>query len=284
MVEIGTGLPNQIRNVRPDTIPEFARRAEQAGFSTLSTVGRTAYPGVQDTVALAAAAGATSRIGLLSGVMLAPTWPAVLLAKELAGIDGISGGRLTAGVGVGVRPDDFVAEGYGTSGRGARFDRDLETYAAVWEGKPVGGGTNPAVPQGTRKVPLLFGGFAPAALDRMARWGEGYVGGSLPPAMVGPSFEAAREAWRRGGREGSPRIVALAYYSLTDGDAGRDNVYDYYSVTPDFAKITAGAVCTTPEAVRETIAAYTDLGADEILFNPGTDNVDEVARLAEVVF
>jgi alkanesulfonate monooxygenase SsuD/methylene tetrahydromethanopterin reductase-like flavin-dependent oxidoreductase (luciferase family) len=111
-VKIGIGLPNQVRNLNPEVIPQWAVKAEEAGFSTLGTVGRYAYPGVSDTVALAAAAGATSRIGLLSHVLLATTWPAYLLAKEVAGIDGVSGGRLTLGIGVGIREDDFVAEGY----------------------------------------------------------------------------------------------------------------------------------------------------------------------------
>jgi alkanesulfonate monooxygenase SsuD/methylene tetrahydromethanopterin reductase-like flavin-dependent oxidoreductase (luciferase family) len=92
-MKIGIGLPNQVRNVNPVIIPEWAAKSEQAGFSTLGTVGRIAYPGVMDTVALAAAAGATSTIGLLSSVLLAPVWPASLLAKEAAGIDGVSGGR-----------------------------------------------------------------------------------------------------------------------------------------------------------------------------------------------
>jgi alkanesulfonate monooxygenase SsuD/methylene tetrahydromethanopterin reductase-like flavin-dependent oxidoreductase (luciferase family) len=146
--KIGIGLPNQVRDVRPTIIPPWAAAAEEAGFSSLGTVGRVAYPGVMDTVALAAAAGATSTIGLLSNVLVAPLWPAALLAKEAAGIDGVSGGRLTLGVGVAIRPDNFVADGHGPGGRGKRFDRDLEVYRHVWQGNPVGGGPNPAVTPG----------------------------------------------------------------------------------------------------------------------------------------
>lgn len=283
-MRIGTGLPNQIRDVRPDVLPAWAALAEQEGFELLTTVGRYAYPGVSDTVALAAAAAVTSRIELVSGIMLATTWPAALLAKEAAGIDGVSGGRLTLGVGAGMRPDDFVAEGHGHAGRGARFDRDLETYREIWDGAPVGGGSNPAVPAGTRRVPLLFGAFAPAALDRMARWGEGYIGGSLPAAMVAPSYEAARESWQRAGREGSPRLVALVYYSLGDGEKGKANIFDYYSVTADFAKIAADAVCDTPQKVKEALTSFADLGVDDIVFNSGTDDIEDVKRLAEIVF
>jgi alkanesulfonate monooxygenase SsuD/methylene tetrahydromethanopterin reductase-like flavin-dependent oxidoreductase (luciferase family) len=282
-MKIGIGIPNQVRNMRPEVVPAWARIAEEAGFASLTTVGRLAYPGLSDTVALTAAAAVTSRIELISGVLLATTWPGPLLAKELAGIDGVSGGRLTLGLGVGQRPDDFIAEGYGSRGRGARLDRDLETYRGIWRGEPVGGGANPAVPPGTRQIPMLFGGMAPAALDRMARWGEGYIGGSVPAPMAAPAFGAARDAWRRAGREGAPRLVALAYFALGDSDKGRQNVYDYYSVSGAFGEIVAGAVCDSPEKVKETISSFADIGVDEISFNTGTDDVDEVKRLADIV-
>jgi alkanesulfonate monooxygenase SsuD/methylene tetrahydromethanopterin reductase-like flavin-dependent oxidoreductase (luciferase family) len=283
-MKVGIGIPNQVRNMRPAVVPAWARLAEEAGFASLTTVGRQAYPGLSDTVALAAAAAVTSRVELISGVLLATTWPGPLLAKELAGIDGVSGGRLTLGLGVGQRPDDFIAAGYGSNGRGARMDLDLQTYRDIWRGEPVGGGPNPAVPPETRQIPMLFGGFAPAALDRMARWGEGYIGGSVPAPMAAPAFDAARDAWQRAGRQGAPRLVALAYFALGDSDKGRQNVHDYYSVAPGFAEIVAGAVCDSPAKVREAISSFADLGVDEISFNTGTDDVDEVKRLADIVF
>ncbi|OXM62334.1 LLM class flavin-dependent oxidoreductase [Amycolatopsis vastitatis] len=283
-MKIGIGLPNQVRDMRPDVIPAWAAKAEEAGFSTLGTVGRIAYPGVMDTVALAAAAGATSRIGLISNVLLGTVWPPVLLAKEIAGIDGVSGGRLTLGIGIGGRPDDFVADGLGPKGLGKRIDADLEVYRDVWNGKPVGGGDNPAVPPGTREVPLLFGGFAPKALARMAKWGEGYVAGSVPPDMVAGSFDQARTAWREAGREGEPRLVAIAYFALGEPETGRAKVHDYYSyMGEEGAGFIASGVRTTPDAVREAVQAFGDLGADELIFNPATDELDDIARLGGLV-
>jgi alkanesulfonate monooxygenase SsuD/methylene tetrahydromethanopterin reductase-like flavin-dependent oxidoreductase (luciferase family) len=270
--------------MRPSVIPTWARAAESAGFTSLGTVGRYAYPGVSDTVALAAAAAVTSRIELVSGILLGPVWPGPLLAKELAGIDGVSGGRLTVGLGVGIRQDDFVVEGYGHAGRGRRFDRDLEHFREVWRGETVGAGPNPAVPPGTRQVPMLFGGQAAAALERMARWGEGYVGGSVPAAMVAPAFDAARAAWGEAGRDGAPRLVALAYFALGDGERGRANVHDYYSVTAEFADLVASNISDTPEKVRATIASFEEIGADDLILNPGTDDEDEIKRLADIVF
>jgi hypothetical protein len=102
--------------------------------------------------------------------------------------------------------------------------------------------------------------------------------------MVAPSFDAARDAWQRAGRDGSPRLVALAYYALGDGEKGKANIYDYYSVSPDFAELAASAVCDTPAKVKEAISAFSDLGADALVFNCGTDDVEEIKRLADIVF
>jgi alkanesulfonate monooxygenase SsuD/methylene tetrahydromethanopterin reductase-like flavin-dependent oxidoreductase (luciferase family) len=283
-VKIGIGIPNQVRNVDASIIGPWAARAEEAGFSTLGTVGRIAYPGMADTVALAVAAGATSRIGLFSNVLLGPPWPAVLLAKEIAGIDGASGGRLTLGLGLGNRTDDFVVDGLPPKGLGKRMDADLEVYRSVWAGEPVGGGTNAAVPAGTRQVPLMFGGIAPAALARMARHGIGYVGASFPPAMVAPSFDAARTAWKEAGREGQPKLTAIAYFAFDDYETGRANVYDYYSVAGDqIAGLVADNVSFGADRVRATMKAFEDLGADELILNPTVPDLGQIGKLAEVV-
>jgi alkanesulfonate monooxygenase SsuD/methylene tetrahydromethanopterin reductase-like flavin-dependent oxidoreductase (luciferase family) len=282
-LKIGIGIPNQVRNVNAGVIPQWAVTAEQAGFSTLGTVGRLAYPGVMDTVALAAAAGATRTIGLFTNVILAPAWPGVLFAKEVAGIDGVSGGRLTLGIGVGQRPDDFLVEGFGPEDRGRRMDRDLDQYRSVWGGEPVGGGANPAVPAGTRQIPLLFGAGSPRALKRMAEQGEGYVAPSVPAAMAGQTFDAARAAWREAGREGEPRLVAIAYFAIADPEKGRANVGDYYAGSGPFVDIAVNGVRTTAAEITEAVKEFEALGAEELLLNPTSDDLNEISRLAELV-
>jgi alkanesulfonate monooxygenase SsuD/methylene tetrahydromethanopterin reductase-like flavin-dependent oxidoreductase (luciferase family) len=286
-VRIGIGLPNQVRDVRASVIPQWAVQAESAGFSTLGSIGRLAYPGVMDTVALAAAAGATSTIGLLSTVLLGPTWPGALLAKEAAGIDGVSGGRLRLGLGIGnpdMRADDFVVPGLSGKGRGKRFDADLATYRSVWRGEPFGGGPNPGVPAGTREVPLLIGGGAPASFERMARWSQGYVAGGSPAPQTGESFDKARTAWQAAGRDGSPQLVAIGYFAFGDVDKGRANARNYYIAAGDeFADMVAGGVSAGPDAVRATVRAFEEIGTDELILHPVLDDLDEIARLADAV-
>lgn len=160
----------------------------------------------------------------------------------------------------------------------------METYHEVWEGRPFGGGENPAVPAGTRAVPLLFGGMgAPAAFARMAKWGRGLIGGSLPAQIVGPVFDAARAAWEEAGRDGSPHLVALNYFVLDDVDKGRAAVGDYYAASGPAAEVITSGVRTSAQSLKQTIAEYEEIGADEILFNPGVAELDEISRLAEIV-
>lgn len=277
-MHIGIGLPNQVRNVAASVIPRWAVDAERAGFSTLATIGRYAYPGVMDTVALAAAAGATTKINLLSAVLLAPTWPAALLAKEIASIDGVSGGRLTLGVGVGSLEEEFVTPGLGLAGRGKRLDEDLETYRKLWRGE----GLNPVVPIGTRQVPVLVGGYSTKSMSRMVRWGDGYIGGALPLSMTTPTFTEAKRAWREGGRTGKPKLVVLAYFVLGDTELGLANVRHFYQQAPDHIASSV-VICTSPASVRELINQYTQLDVDQIVFIPGDDSLDEISRLADAI-
>jgi alkanesulfonate monooxygenase SsuD/methylene tetrahydromethanopterin reductase-like flavin-dependent oxidoreductase (luciferase family) len=285
-VRHGIGLPNQIRDVNPAIIPSWASRAEAAGFTSLATIGRIAYPGVMDTVALAAAAAATTTtIGLTSTVMLTTTQPAILLAKELAGIAGISGNRLTLGVGIGGdRPDDYVVESLPPSGLGRRMDRDLALYQSIWRGDPVGGGNNPAVPPSTQPIPLMFGGSAQAVYRRMARWGEGYIGGSLPVSMVEPMFESSRRAWREADRKGEPKLVAIAYFAFADEDLARKTVYDYYRAAGDaIATMIAGSVHIGSSAIKTAAASFKEIGADELILNPAIADPNEIGKLADAV-
>ena len=282
-MRIGIGLPNQVRDVHAPVIPAWARRAEEAGFATLGTTGRVAYPGVMDTVALATAAGATTTIGLLSQVLVATAWPGALLAKEAASIDGVSGGRLTLGIGVGIREDDFVVPGHGPRDRGARMDRDLATYRSMWAGEPVPGSPNPAVPAGGRQVPLLFGATTPAAYRRMAESSDGYIAASVPAALASGAFDAARAAWQAAGRPGQPRLVGLNYFALGDPDRGRANIADYYAATPEYQDIVVDGVHTDAESLRDAVKQFEALGADELILGPGTDDLDEITRLADIV-
>ncbi len=132
-MDIGIGLPNAVRGVDRPGIVDWARRAEEAGFSSLGTLDRLVYPGYESLIAVAAAAAVTERIRLATDILLAPLRiNTALLAKQAATIDQLSGGRLVLGLGVGAREDDYQASGVDFHKRGALFDKQLEDLARHW--------------------------------------------------------------------------------------------------------------------------------------------------------
>jgi len=145
-VKIGIGIPNTVPGTPGRLLLDWARRAEERGFSGLATLDRVIYPSYDSLAVLAAAAGATSRIELMTNILLAPVYPPVLLAKSAASIDQLSGGRLTLGVAPGARLDDYAAVGQDFHTRGQLFDDALEVLHRAWSGEPVG-------PGGTRQRP-----------------------------------------------------------------------------------------------------------------------------------
>src|SRR5213078_4285803 len=138
-MDIGIGLPATIPGVTREELLSWAPRAEERGFSSLGTIDRLVYPNYESLIALAAAAAVTDRIRLLTDILLAPLrGNGAVLAKQAATLDALSGGRLSLGVGVGVRPDDFEAAGVDYDGRAALMDGLLAEMRAVWGGEERG--------------------------------------------------------------------------------------------------------------------------------------------------
>src|SRR5215467_751048 len=146
-MEIGIGLGNALPGMTGSTMVDWARRAEQRGFRSLATLDRIVYPSYDSLTALAVAAGATSRIGLFTNILLTPVYPPVWLAKATASLDALSGGRLTLGLGVGGRPDDFAAMDRPMARRGQLFDETLDLLHRAWAGESVTGDEFPVTPQ-----------------------------------------------------------------------------------------------------------------------------------------
>jgi alkanesulfonate monooxygenase SsuD/methylene tetrahydromethanopterin reductase-like flavin-dependent oxidoreductase (luciferase family) len=283
VVDISIGLPNTLAHTGPLMI-DWARRAEERGFTSLATIDRIVYPTFDTLTSLSVAAGATSRIGLLSGVLLTPLYPPVWLAKATAALDAMSGGRLTLGLGVGGREDDFRAMDREMGRRGRDMDRALGIMRTVWAGETLPGDAFPVAPALARPVNVLIGGASDAAVRRTVEYGQGWIAGGGPPEGAAPMIARIREAWRDAGREGEPRFAALAYFGLSDEEASAAALRSYYGFLGDFADVVAGSALRTPQGVRDTVRACQDVGITEVVFDPTVASVDEVDRLADIVF
>jgi alkanesulfonate monooxygenase SsuD/methylene tetrahydromethanopterin reductase-like flavin-dependent oxidoreductase (luciferase family) len=123
-MEIGIGLPATIPGTRGSLVLDWARRADSGPFSSLGIIHRLIYPNYEPLVTLAAAV--TERVRLMSTVLIAPLRGAGVLAKQAASVDALSGGRLTLGLGVGAREDDFQAAPAPFHDRARRFEEQLD--------------------------------------------------------------------------------------------------------------------------------------------------------------
>lgn len=289
-MRIGIGLPNPVPGTPGSALPAWARRAEERGFAGLATIDRVAYPNHDSLATLAVAAAVTSRIALVTNILLGPVYPTVLLAKTAATIDQVSGGRLTLGLAPGGRPDDYAAVDRDFGSRGRAFDAQLDLLHRAWRGEPVvadapGRAVCPPPTHGSR-VPVLLGGTSDATLRRLARWGAGWTVGGAAPDAAGAFIERVRNAWREAGRDGEPRLAALLYFSLGDDvvDESRGYLRDYYAFTGPYADQIAASALRSPAAIRDAVTAFTDIGCTELYFDATSSAVHQVDRLADVVF
>ncbi|WP_405142964.1 LLM class flavin-dependent oxidoreductase [Sphaerisporangium sp. NBC_01403] len=282
-MNVGLGLPIG----EPDSLASWARRAEAGPFSTLGLLDRIVYDNPEPLVTLAAIAGATSRIRVMTEVLVAPLRQTALLAKETATLDRVSGGRFTLGVGVGVREDDFRAAGVEYRRRGRRLDEQMATLRRVWSGEAYGDGIGPIGPAPARRggPEVLFGGFVPATADRIARWGDGFLGAMFSPDEMGRFFRTVERSWQVAGRAGRPRLVAQANVALGPEpvvDEARRAISAYYNFIDYRDKVVAGML-TTPEAIRGSVTAFTDAGADEVMLYCWSSDIAQIDRIADIL-
>jgi alkanesulfonate monooxygenase SsuD/methylene tetrahydromethanopterin reductase-like flavin-dependent oxidoreductase (luciferase family) len=284
-MEIGIGLPNAVPGTRGEELTEFARRAEKRGFSSLGTIDRLVYPNYDPLIALAAAAAVTERIGLLTSILIAPLRPnAAMLAKNAASVHALSGGRLTLGMAIGAREDDYDASGLSTRHRGEKFDDQIEEIRRIWSGEERGyaGAIGPPADPPPK---IVIGGSADASFRRAAQLGDGWMMGGGAPDQFAASAQAVREAWSEAGREGVPRVMALAYFGLgPDGQRdAEETLKDYYEWLGDAKDQIAASAATDPDTVRNYASAFEEAGCDELVLFPTSSDPEQVDLLADAV-
>lgn len=287
-MEIGIGIPNTVPGATGSQLLEWARRAETAGFSSLATIGAVSYPGYEELTVFAAAGAVTERIRFVSNVLLAPARSAAELAKQAATVDQLTNGRLTLGLASGWRASDFELVDRDYKTRGKRFDQLLRDLQKAWAGEPMLPGTREVGPPTVQKpgVPILVGGMNDTMPQRVAEFGVGWTAGGLPPDAVAGMAEKVKAAWKEAGREGQPKITALAYFGLGGVEqATRDYLLDYYRPMGDeMAQMIAGSALQSADAVKGAVQAFEAVGVDEFILDPTTSDPDQVDKLAEVVF
>jgi len=264
---------------RPEIIRAVAEAAEAGGFATLwcgehvvqvdspasrypySADGRIAVPADADwldpLLTLSFAAAVTSRIGLATGMLLLPEHNPVVVAKQAATLDRLSGGRATLGVGIGWSAEEFAALGVPFAHRGRRTAEYVAALRVLWS-QDVASFAGEFVrftgirvypkPARGRRVPVVMGGNSDAALNRAAALADGWYGFNLPAAAVAERVGFLAAACGRHGRATSDLTVAVA---LSDGHPALLPALAAAGVTE---LVLVGAPPADPDAAREWVA------------------------------
>lgn len=271
----GLGLPTTTPGATGALLLDWARQADDhnSPFSSLAVLDRLVYESIDPFVGLGAAAAVTERIRLATMISIGPLRSPAMLAKQASSVNLVAGGRLTLGLGIGARLDDYAAAGADHRDRGAKLSEQLAHLRSERSTNRV------AEPP----MELLVGGNSGAALARMARYADGYAHGGGPPRAFASAATRARAAWHDLGRPGEPKLWGQAYFALGDPDKGTGYLRDYYAFTGPFAETVAAANLTSARAIKDLVRGYAAEGCDELVLLPTVSDIAEVERLAAVL-
>ncbi|MBM2805205.1 MAG: class flavin-dependent oxidoreductase [Deltaproteobacteria bacterium] len=286
-MRIALGLPSRIASATGELMLEWITRAERGPFSSLVVTDRVVSQALEPLAVLAMAAGATQRIRLMTSVIIGPTRETTLLARQAATIDTLCAGRLTLGVGIGVRKNDYLATGENFHRRGRRSEEQFALLRRLWAGEALSADTGPIGPPALRPggPELLIGGYVPAIAARIGKWGDGYMapGGGEPAAMQ-KMWRDILQAWQDNHRQAQPRWVGASYFAL--GPIAVEQATSYinanYGYNPELAARRLRGIPTSTEAVETAIKRQADMGVDEFILRPCAEDLDQMKRLAEV--
>jgi alkanesulfonate monooxygenase SsuD/methylene tetrahydromethanopterin reductase-like flavin-dependent oxidoreductase (luciferase family) len=274
-MNVGVGLPTTVPGTTGAQLLDWARRADAGPFSSVGVLDRVVYDSLDPFTALAAAAGVTSRVRLATMIAIGPLRPTGVLAKQAASVHALSGGRLTLGLAVGARTEDYEAAGVESRGRGRKLTEQLAYIRGGVDGDRVG----PA----RAGMELLVGGLSGQAFSRMARYADGYAHGGGPPRAFASAVSRAQAAWADLGRPGRPRLWGQGYFTLGDPKAGDAYLRDYYAFLGPFADRVVAENLTSAGKVKDFVRGYEEAGCDELILFPTVADAEELDRLVEAL-
>ena len=278
-MRVGVVFPQTEIGTDVAVIKDYAQTAEQLGFRHVLAYDHViggnpaSRPGWQPPythldafheplILFAYLAGQTKKLEFVTGVIILPQRQTVLVAKQSAALDVLSGGRLRFGIGIGWNPIEYEALGENFNNRGQRSEEQVEVLRQLWthelvtfDGrwhKIVDAGINPLPVQ--RPIPVWFGGSDERALRRLGRVGDGWFPLLGPDEKCRGMIEAVRRYAREAGRD--PSAIGIE------------------------GRISYGQ--GSPEAWLEDLAAWKKLGATHVSFNTMKSGLKSTAHIAAI--
>ena len=296
-VTLGVAIPQTFvgQPVDPRRMREFLRRAETLGFESAWAIEQVlgSAPVLESVSTLAWAAAVTERLRLGVAVLLTALRSPVHLAKALATIDQLSGGRLIVGVGLGGNPRVYPAYGLNAERRAARFAEGVRLMKRLWSEPRVTlagefyrleNASMEPKPVQRPHPPVWFGGHHPAALRRAVELGDAFIGaGAAPTATFAEEMVVLRGLLAEAGRASGSFPVGKRVYVAVDRDRARagKRLAEWFGAfygRPELAE--SVSVYGDADACVEGLRAVIDAGAGFLMLNPVFDELDQLERLA----
>jgi alkanesulfonate monooxygenase SsuD/methylene tetrahydromethanopterin reductase-like flavin-dependent oxidoreductase (luciferase family) len=276
------------------TLKAWARVIDGGPFSSLCWGERMAFDNPDSLTLLGALAAWTDRLRLVTTVIVPQLHDSVMLAKGLATGDMLSGGRLTVGLGVGGRDEDYRAVGACTGTQTMRgLAESVAVMKRIWAGEKV---TESVVPVGppplqTGGPKLLIGTMGPKTVRSAAAWADGLAGITLDldVSKQNELFDVARRAWATAGKR-KPHLATSFWFAIgDDAQEARAQVHRHllrYMNWIPAAVVDAMAPTTgwagNDDELLDVLQKFSDIGTDEIHLIPTSSDIDQLRRVAEV--
>ncbi|MGX7680339.1 LLM class flavin-dependent oxidoreductase [Jatrophihabitans sp. DSM 45814] len=290
-MKIGVMVPYLVATTRDPALAWIAG-VDDGPFDSISVGDRVTFHNMDQIVMLAAAAALTTRVRLYTHIVVAPMHPPALLAKRLASIDVISGGRLTVSVGTGGREDDYRAANVAMTRVFQSQDACVLEMKRLWSGQPPFPGADPVGPTPAQLggPPIYTSARGPKSVARAVKWADGFTGAALSglPADMAAEAEGFLKLWEAAGGDRKPHMGTSMFFALGDDAVGRMRsvTQRYFTVgdnapPPGFVDSMLSQV-TDADAVRRALDGAALAGYDELTFIATTDDIADLDRLADI--
>jgi len=273
---------------------DWARIIDDGPFSSLCWGERMAFDNPETSTLMGALAAWTDRVRLVTTVIVPQLHDPVMLAKALATGDMLSGGRLTVGLGVGGRVEDYVAVGADPATQTIRgMAERIAVMKRVWAGEKI---TESALPVGPLPVqpggpPLLVGTIGPKTVRHAAAWADGLAGTTLDldVAKQNELFDVARQAWSEAGKS-KPYLATSFWFALGDPEDARAQVHRHLRrymnwIPADYVDAMAPntGFAGSDDDLVALFRRFQAVGTDEIQLIPTSSDLDQLRRVADLV-
>lgn len=287
-------MPVMEPDLDASVLRRWAQAIDEGPFSSLCWGERIAFGNPEALTLLGALAAWTQRVPLITTVVVPQLHDPVLLAKSLATGDMLCGGRLTVGVGVGGRHEDYLAVGADPSAQTMReMAQRVDIMKRVWEGEKI---TESIVPVGPPTVHsggprLLVGTIGPKTLRSAAPWADGLAGITLDldVAKQDELFEVGRTAWAQAGKP-TPHLATSFWFALGSPADSRAQMHrhlrHYMNWIPgEFVDAMAPhtGFAGTEDELADVLGQFAAIGTSEIHLIPTSTDLDQLRRVADVV-